>query len=148
MAFRLPEAPKDFDDNLKTYLNSLVRFLGGILNDFDRLLRKLPLTSISLDDDTAVPIEVGANNGWLKIAVDDGDANNFAFVYFRVSSTGAAMLAAGTIGTTFALGTGSLSGTTGTDGKVNLHAHTDGNIYLENRAGGTRIFKYIFECTS
>jgi len=38
--------------------------------------------------------------------------------------------------------TGILSGTTGTDGKFTISAHTDGKIYFENRRGSTRGFTY------
>lgn len=31
--------------------------------------------------------------------------------------------------------TGALSGTTGTDGKITISAHTDGKVYIENRLG-------------
>jgi len=33
--------------------------------------------------------------------------------------------------------TGALTGTTGTDGKITISAHTDGKIYIENRLGTT-----------
>ena len=33
--------------------------------------------------------------------------------------------------------TGALSGTTGTDGKITISAHTDGKVYIENRLGST-----------
>jgi hypothetical protein len=37
-----------------------------------------------------------------------------------------------------AVTTGTLSGTTGTDTKFTVSAHTDGKLYFENRTGGTR----------
>ena len=39
--------------------------------------------------------------------------------------------------------TGVLSGTTGTDGKITISAHTDGKIYVENRLGTTIYGGYI-----
>jgi hypothetical protein len=36
--------------------------------------------------------------------------------------------------------TGVLAGTTGTDVKVTVSPHTNGNIYIENRSGATRVF--------
>lgn len=36
--------------------------------------------------------------------------------------------------------TGVLSGTTGTDAKITVSAHTDGNVYVENRRGASRTF--------
>jgi hypothetical protein len=41
-------------------------------------------------------------------------------------------------GANFAVTTGVLSGTTGTDTKLTLSAHTDGKIYVENRTGQSR----------
>lgn len=38
-------------------------------------------------------------------------------------------------GTAFAVSTGILSGTTGTDGKLTVSPHTDGKLYVENRFG-------------
>ena len=38
-------------------------------------------------------------------------------------------------GTAFAVSTGILGGTTGTDGKLTVSPHTDGKLYIENRFG-------------
>ncbi len=43
-------------------------------------------------------------------------------------------------GADFEVTTGALAGTTGTDVKVTLSAHTNGNLYFENRSGGTLLF--------
>lgn len=42
-------------------------------------------------------------------------------------------------GSTTVMSTGALNGTTGVDGQFTVSPHTDGKIYLENRAGGTSI---------
>jgi len=42
-----------------------------------------------------------------------------------------------------AVTTGVLSGTTGTDGKFTISAHTDGKIYLENRRGMAIAIHYV-----
>lgn len=42
-----------------------------------------------------------------------------------------------------AVTTGALTGTTGTDTKVTLSAHTDGKIYIENRSGASENFQFI-----
>lgn len=39
--------------------------------------------------------------------------------------------------------TGALAGTTGTDGKLTVSAHTDGKVYFENRRGASRTIKYL-----
>lgn len=41
-------------------------------------------------------------------------------------------------GSVIEFGTGVHTGTTGTDTKITLSAHTDGKLYLENRSGGTQ----------
>lgn len=38
--------------------------------------------------------------------------------------------------------TGALTGTTGVNGNVTVSAHTDGNIYVENRSGVTLVIAY------
>lgn len=40
--------------------------------------------------------------------------------------------------------TGALAGTTGTDGKTTISAHTDGKIYIENRRGSDMYYGIIF----
>lgn len=42
------------------------------------------------------------------------------------------------------LTTGTLSGTTGTDGRFTIAAHTDGRIYFENRFGAERNISVSF----
>lgn len=44
--------------------------------------------------------------------------------------------------------TGALTGTTGTDGKFTISAHTDGLVYLENRSGSSKVIRVlVFEGT-
>lgn len=43
-----------------------------------------------------------------------------------------------------ALTTGALTGTTGTDTELTISAHTDGNLYIENRTGATRSYSITF----
>lgn len=38
------------------------------------------------------------------------------------------------------VGTGALTGTTGTDGNLRINAHSDGNIYIENRTGAAKVY--------
>jgi len=44
--------------------------------------------------------------------------------------------------TNVAYTTGTLAGTTGTDGKITFSVNADGKLYIENRIGGARIFVY------
>jgi hypothetical protein len=47
------------------------------------------------------------------------------------------------VGTSVNLTTGVLTGTTGTDAKITVSAHTDGKIYIENRIGAARNWAYL-----
>lgn len=102
--------------------------------------------SVTIADDAATSFTVGGNNGFFRIVTEDGNGNNFAMAYFRCSATGAIMTTAGTVGSAYNLTTGALTGTTGTDVRVNISAHTDGKIYIENRSGGSLTFRYHVEC--
>jgi hypothetical protein len=44
--------------------------------------------------------------------------------------------------------TGALTGTTGADGDLTVSAHSDGNIYLENRRGASSVVAWAFIATA
>jgi hypothetical protein len=66
-------------------------------------------------------------------------SNAYAIVSYRVTATAycLAMVAGSGMGT---FGTGILTGTSGTDTKVNIGCNANGNIYIENRTGGAASF--------
>lgn len=89
----------------------------------------------SMDDDTAVsitPVEsVGvvmfySNGIGVGITV-------FGAVIYNTNSPATVLMFGGS---NVNVATGALAGTTGTDGKFTVSAHTDGKIYFENRRGG------------
>ena len=65
-----------------------------------------------------------------------------ALVFWRVTATnnGCALIQPGS---DVVATTGALTGTTGTDGKFTISAHTDGKIYMENRLGGAKDTRYL-----
>lgn len=67
--------------------------------------------------------------------------NISALVDFRVGANATTYLLLD--GGAAAVTTGVLSGTTGTDGKFTISAHTDGKIYLENRRGVEIAIHYV-----
>ena len=67
--------------------------------------------------------------------VSPSSATLYGLVRIRAtSSVGATVITGSGITAT----TGALAGTTGVDGNFTIAPHTDGYIYLENRAGGSR----------
>ena len=95
-------------------------------------------TRASISDDAAISFAPSQEQGILVVNSNNNVAYS-AMIFFNVNSGGAECeLIHGANAT---VGTSALSGTTGTDAKINLAAVTDGNIYIENRSGGT-LFVY------
>ena len=90
-------------------------------------------TTASMTKDTAISFTPVNNQGmilvWrrsLTVAL-----TVWGLVYYNAGSTAFTAIASG--GANLEVRTGVLSGTTGTDTKVTVSAHTDGKIYIENR---------------
>ena len=97
---------------------------------------------ITIADDTAVSTNV-AEGGTdenitfvLTISSNNANANGIAWLKCR-RSTGSAEISLISGGTNFAVTTGALTGTTGTDTKLTVSAHTNGKYYIENRTGSS-----------
>jgi hypothetical protein len=78
-----------------------------------------------------------ALNGMFAIKGNQGSAGLIAY-----TASGGCSLVAGASPLTVT--TGALSGDTGTDGRLNVSVHTDGNLYIENRLGGTARVSVLF----
>lgn len=93
-----------------------------------------------LADDTATGIDVtdyGTNENitfMLTVATDDANANGVVWCKVR-RSTGSAAISLVAGGANIAVRTGAMTGTTGTDTKLNISTHNDGKFYIENRLG-------------
>jgi hypothetical protein len=90
-------------------------------------------TTASMTKDTAISFTPVNNQGmilvWrrsLTVAL-----TVWGLVYYNAGSTAFTAIASG--GANLEVTTGALTGTTGTDTKVTVSAHTDGKIYIENR---------------
>jgi len=99
-------------------------------------------TPADIADDTAISFTPANQLGMILIEMRSNFDNADGLLAYRVSPTVNRMtkLAGGANLLTY---TGVLTGTTGTDGKLNISAYTDGKIYIENRMGGTRSIHYI-----
>ena len=120
---------------------------GGLagLNDNDHPQYRLAnsvkiITLASMADDTATSITPTNAQGILFLRTLGGNIMAAVF-YDAILPTAYCSLLTGTA--TVEVRTGVLSGTTGTDEKFTISAHTDGKIYLENRRGSTLYPGYI-----
>lgn len=94
--------------------------------------------TVTIGDDAATSFTPSGSEG--VIAVTDDNAQG-GVVHYKVSSTNATTSIGGTA--SLAVSTGSLSGTSGTDGNLTVSANDgDGKIYIENRTGGSRNVSY------
>ena len=105
----------------------------------------------SMADDTAVSVTVpqvwqdggiGANYGTLVVTAG-GQTSTTALVLYRASS-GPICANIGAAAASMTFTTGVLSGTTGTDVRLNISAHTDGKVYIENRLGSAQNIRLSF----
>lgn len=88
----------------------------------------------SLADDAATSFTPSTTVGGMIVMAATGAGNGGFAGYNTVTGTATAMMS----GTNFAAANGVLAGTTGADTKLTVSAHTNGNIYIENRTGATR----------
>jgi hypothetical protein len=90
--------------------------------------------SVVLQDDTVLSFAPALGTG--VILVSTNPANDYVWTFYNTAGA----IAAGPISANTVVGTGVLTDGTsdGVDGKLNVHVHTDGNIYIKNRRGAAR----------
>lgn len=128
------------------------RVIDGSTSDVFANKRFTPVNgqpvTYTLADDTAIAIVPPTSGGFGNIvyysAGQTVPANNALFAYDVGASSPDMQKLGTTIGSSVAVGTTALAGTTGTDARLNLAGVNDGNIYIENRLGGTRDFVVTF----
>lgn len=90
--------------------------------------------ALVLNDDTAV-ILTPPTSGIIALIANLSAAAS-GLVMFRCSTTQICAVLAAAAGTVLVATTNTiLTGTTGTDGKLTVSAHSNGNLYIENRTG-------------
>jgi hypothetical protein len=100
---------------------------------------------VSIADDAVATIVAPTPSGLVKIYAET-TLGGWIEIYYRVQTTvGIETVYAGSRMET---GTGIPTGTTGTDGQIGVYAHTDGNIYVENRFGAAKDFVVIFDAST
>lgn len=106
--------------------------------------------TVAVADDNVSTITVPTamyNSGIFAIHAQDVTGNSpditqAALVLFDAGTTAA--ISSIFTGTFTTLNTGVLTGTTGSDTTLNISAHSDGNIYVENRSGDSATYRYLF----
>ena len=88
--------------------------------------------SFTIADDAADSFLPSETEGVCQIFT--GNANDYVIARYRSTPSITSFL----IGSNTVVTTGVLAGTTGTDGRFTVSAHTDGRIYVENRTGSSR----------
>lgn len=96
---------------------------------------------LTVADDAVTTITPPCVTGFIAIFAEDTSAN-WLIRFFRVGASPAMEEVAS--GSSGASTTGTLTGTTGTDGFLTISAKTDGTMDIENRSGASRNITYLF----
>jgi hypothetical protein len=96
--------------------------------------KKYTTNNYTITDDTAISFTAPGTVAGMIFFVGNNNGI-YGIIHYRVTSgvfcTGVLLSPA------LAVTTGALSGTTGSDAKITVSAHSDGKIYIENREGVT-----------
>jgi len=106
----------------------------------------LHANDVSLDDESVTKISPNANNGLLLVQVESDSEDEWLLAHFKVSSTAAMTSISKTSNVAVTSGSSDLSGTTGTDGNLTVHADSgDNEIHIENQltTAGSRTINYL-----
>jgi len=98
--------------------------------------------SFKISDDGFDTITPNTESGIIIITIPGLAANRQGIVSFDVDSGGATTVLISPTGD-IEVTTGALAGTTGTDVKLTISAHTDGLLYVENRLGAEYLIRYL-----
>lgn len=93
----------------------------------------------SIADDDVYSFTPSQSTGFLMVSVSS-HIRFYAFIAYRAATTPWINKISGD--SDLVTTTGALTGTTSTDAKYTISAHSDGKIYIENRLGGTRAFYF------
>jgi len=96
--------------------------------------------TVTIADDGVYSFDPAINTGIVTVSLDDGACE---FGYRVSEAASACAISIANASAQFAATTGALTGTTGTDDRVTVSAHTDGKIYVENRRGGSRTVRIM-----
>lgn len=94
--------------------------------------------SVSIADDAVHSFTPPFTSGFILVHTSNGDGTKRIMAQY--STSGVAVMDPISIGSAYNAATGALTGTTGTDTKITVSAHTDGKIYIENRSGAAAAF--------
>jgi hypothetical protein len=99
--------------------------------------------SAVINDDTVLDIPVALTQGFLMVAPNGGSNVNSRFFFGVIRAASGPVIAQLNIGSEVTAAAVALSGTTGTDVKLNIGV-VSGHIYVENRLGAAQGFSVTF----
>jgi hypothetical protein len=92
----------------------------------------------TINDDAVATVAIGTATAGSIIGWHYNLGNRGGFITARAAaSANTCAVIATTAGITVGVTTGALTGTTFTDGQLNFSVDTSGNLYIENRTGGS-----------
>lgn len=147
IAGQAPPTP-DWYRVLQSVLGRISPYALTILDDVDAeaVMATLGIAqeTATLADDAAVSFTPPFVGGTIIVGPNfNNDFPQIGYGGIAAFDTGSSVgIAKWAGGANFNVTTGALSGTTGTDAKVTLSAHTDGKLYLENRFGSALPIRY------
>lgn len=115
-------------------LSGLATMLGGIEVTNGNVRSGLQ----AINDDAVYSFTPTKSVGLIVIGTS---SPGYGGIVFYTTNVGNSWLMVG--GANITAGAGVLTGTTGTDVRVNISAHTDGKIYIENRSGAARNYFWL-----
>lgn len=116
--------------------------LGNVAaSSYLRTSRLTLLDLATIADDTAVSITPVNPSGFLLIRRKSAGGDAAVIAFDAIAGTAFCKVVAGSAG--IEASTGIKTGTTGTDAKLTVAAHTDGKLYIENRLGAAIIVGYV-----
>jgi hypothetical protein len=110
----------------------------------------ISISTGALADDTVYSFTPRATTGFIMVTGSNSAAIAAVENFIGYFNTPTPYMGTMLIGPSTVVGTGALTNgaANGTDGKLNINAHTDGKLYIKNRLGGSRTYRVqIFTAT-
>lgn len=123
------------------FVNDLEFFSAGGVGVDDEV--KMGAGALSLDDDIAGSIALPSGSYGIVEVMTSNRTWAFTASYDLAGTTAIDILSAASNSANITATTGTLSNGGGTDGEVTVSVHSDDNLYISNRAGGTINFNIL-----
>ena len=119
-------------------VNGVIYYRGGTVRLFNGVNNEIFATGPSLgqlSDDTAVAVPIPGVGSAVAVVNTNGGSSAHTMLFVRSPSSNSFLMSNTIAAVTVT--TGNFFGTDGVDGQFTISAGNDGNMYIENRSGGT-----------